>query len=331
MLRHRKNYCRDISATSLREMDESIAKFDKTFHKLVAPVMPSKGKTMKYHKLSHVTNSIRRLGNTREFDAQFYEASNKQQKISYNTTSKKTTNGKYLQEMADHQDIRQAICSTSTFDPDSNVLNRSSAYLKASKSGENAMAANTFIALPTDPIGMATATLRADKFMKSMSDYSEICESVRACFAGESPTVNVRRTAVLNATVTWLSDENELQTIRAAPLFHGSPYYDSVIFKMSQNRATKYGLVKLIFKARDPVSNSLLEKVCIQLYDKAPASVTDVLVKSGCISLKLSSSYEVIPLACLLQRIYVVPDFQRGNPHFHICRWKWNRSPIQDY
>jgi hypothetical protein len=328
MLRHRKNHNKDITAKDLEEMDDSLFMFDKTFHKLIAPVMPSEGKTMKYHKLSHVTSSIRRLGNTREYDAQFYEASNKQQKASYNSTSKKMKGGKYLQEMAGHQEFRQSMANTSTFDPDSVVVHRNSAYLRASKSGENAMAEATWITVPSD-LTTGEVSSKVTMFMTSVQDFAQICNAVRTAFKGNAPLLHIRRTAVLNATVPWLTEDNELQTIRAAPEFHGRPYYDSVVYRQ-KNGSLAYGLVRLIFKARDPSNNTLNELVCIQAYDK-PQGVKDILTKAGCTSLTLTSRYVVVPLACLSQRIYVVPDFQRGAPGYHTCKWKWNRTPIQDY
>ena len=175
MSRHRKNKTKDITAADLAEMDDSLEKFDKAFRRHIAPVMPSKGKTMKYHKLSHVTSSIRRLGSTREFDAQFYEASNKQQKASYNTTSKKMTDGKYLHEMALHQKTTQAMCVTSTFDPDKEVSRRTSAFLTASRTGENAMASKTFIVLPISDTDEVPA--RVKNFMESMGDFDKIREA----------------------------------------------------------------------------------------------------------------------------------------------------------
>jgi hypothetical protein len=329
MSRHRKNKTKDITAADLAEMDDSLEKFDKAFRRHIAPVMPSKGKTMKYHKLSHVTSSIRRLGSTREFDAQFYEASNKQQKASYNTTSKKMTDGKYLHEMALHQKTTQAMCATSTFDPDKEVSRRTSAFLTASRTGENAMASKTFIVLPISDTDEVPA--RVKNFMESMGDFDKIREAVNAHFDCPPSSVHVRRTAVLSACVPWLSDENELQTIRAAPMFHGRPYHDSVMYRTAESAVKRYGTVRLIFMARDIATNANLELVCIRAYAVAPRSQTDVLVKAGCVALTNTSQYAVVPLTCLLQRIYVVPDFQRGVSHFHLCKWKWNRSPIQDY
>jgi hypothetical protein len=333
MLRHRKNVKKDITLHDLQQMDESLVKFDKLFHRLIAPVMPSRSLTMKYHKLSHVTSSIIRLGHTREFDAQFYEASNKQQKASYNTTSKKTSGGKYLQEMATHQTTAHAMTSTTTFDADSEVIHRNSAYLTAARTGRNAMAEKSVVSLPISEIPAAgELTDKAKKFINALGDYNHISNAVRASFAGQPipGQVHVRHTAVVIASVSWLAEENELQTIRAAPDFHGRPYYDTVIYKRDGNRpARRYGMVRLVFKVRHQSSNSLKEMVCIQVYEKT-SGVTDVLVKAGCIPLTLTSLYEVVPLDCILQRIYVVRDYQRGGSNYHTCKWKWSRTPIQD-
>jgi hypothetical protein len=131
--------------------------------------------------------------------------------------------------------------------------------------------------------------------------------------------------------VPWLQNDNELQTVRAAPKFHGKPYYDSVEFRAIGSRSAKsYGFLRLLFKARDPATNTLKALACVREYEKTKGA-TDVLVKAGCKHLTLTSAYVIVPLENLLQRIYVVPDFVRGDGNFHVCKWKWNRSPVQDF
>lgn len=74
MLRHNKRCASKISEADLIKIDEALMKFHHKFSLLIAPLMPSKGDTIKYHKLSHITAQIRRLGLLKHMDGNFFEA-----------------------------------------------------------------------------------------------------------------------------------------------------------------------------------------------------------------------------------------------------------------
>mgnify|MGYP000036989145 CR=1 FL=1 len=70
-------------------IDESIIAFDECFRKTIAPHMPSGGKTIKYHKLSHTTALMERLGNVQHFDSNFYESDHRVIKRVHKRTSQR--------------------------------------------------------------------------------------------------------------------------------------------------------------------------------------------------------------------------------------------------
>lgn len=334
---HRKNRPSNMNVGSLDAIQKALAKFNASFKRHLAPVMPSKGNTLKYHKLSHVTQSIRRLGHPREYSAQFYEASNKQQKTSYNGTNKKKTKGKFLKDMVTHQSIRLAVSTVSSFNVEAEVKRRSSAYLEASKTGENTMASCVVLSLPLMPDGNVPLDVedKVKQYIEDMGDYSEVARAVCAKVSpagADVPIARVRSTAVLSASVPWMDEETELQTVRACPAFHGKPYYDRVVYVPQGTRTRRYGELRLIFKIREHATGGMVDMVCIR--SMSETKHVDLLVRNGCTHLQLTSEYEVVPLRDVSNRIYIVPDFDRmesGVPYFHICRWKWNRRPIQDY
>ena len=74
MLHHNKKCASVISEDDLVKMDKAIMKFHAKFMSTIAGLMPSKGNTIKYHKLSHMVEQIRRLGNLMHTDGNFFEA-----------------------------------------------------------------------------------------------------------------------------------------------------------------------------------------------------------------------------------------------------------------
>jgi hypothetical protein len=328
MKRHGKNNPKEFNASSLREIDSLIKKFHTRFQVVIAPVMGTKSNTLKYHRQSHIVDCIRRLGHLSEYSAQFYEASNMQQKTSYHTTNRKTTDGQYLHAMVEHQRIREAMNSVSTVNTDLTVVkSRNTAYLKASESGLHCIAAKTLYMLPTD--GSAPQSPDALRYIEKIGDWEQIKAAVRDAHNGSTPVVNTRSTACLSAIVPWLADEYELHTIRASPSFHKKPYFDSVVYRKAKGTVDYYGQLRMIFTVKDEVSRMMKSLVCVRLYTSVSRS--DCLTNAGCESLVLSADYKVMALENLRRRVYIVPDFKaldEGNKNaFHTCKWKWNRSP----
>ncbi len=73
-------------------MDTKMLQFHETFQQSFAKLMPSKGNTIKYHRLAHAADTIRRYGCTKHISAQFYEALNKWEKLHYKATSRRNRN-----------------------------------------------------------------------------------------------------------------------------------------------------------------------------------------------------------------------------------------------
>ena len=231
MLRHSKNHPKEFTSATLRGIDSLLRKFHARFQMILAARMPSGSNTVKYHRQAHIVQCIRSLGHLCEYSAQFYEASNMQQKTSYQTTNKKTTGDQYLSSMVAHQRIREAINSVSTVNSTvTSVKSRSTAYLKASDSGSHCIAAKAIHSIPTD--GSAPLSQNAVQYLQSLEDWEYIKAAVILYNNGRTPQLYTRSTACLCAEVPWLKAESELHTIRASPMFHKKPYFDSVVFRL---------------------------------------------------------------------------------------------------
>jgi hypothetical protein len=101
--------------------------------------MKSEGQTIKYHRLSHVNEVRRRLGQLKEYDAQFYESANRLEKALYKRTPGRQLNDQHLDGMVIKQRTHAIAKARNTFDPDAEVRNKKSAYIVAAESGENTL------------------------------------------------------------------------------------------------------------------------------------------------------------------------------------------------
>ncbi|GAX78381.1 hypothetical protein CEUSTIGMA_g5823.t1 [Chlamydomonas eustigma] len=63
----------NITESTLIQIDETLAAFHEKIQSTLASHMPSEGQTIKYHKLSHITTWIKRLGDLKHIAAQFFE------------------------------------------------------------------------------------------------------------------------------------------------------------------------------------------------------------------------------------------------------------------
>lgn len=96
---HRKNSQPYFTEQDLVDLDETLHAFQVKFKATIADHMPSKGKTIKFHKLSHLTSGIRRMGAPRHENAQFMEQKHALVKAFYNGGCKRT------RDDADHRSI----------------------------------------------------------------------------------------------------------------------------------------------------------------------------------------------------------------------------------
>jgi hypothetical protein len=74
--------------------------------------------------------------------------------------------------------------------------------------------------------------------------------------------------------------------------------------------------------------------IFIRYYDTArPDGRDDPLAKHGATRLTWfnhpkgpAHGYDVMSVDCIVRRTYIVPDFMRGDGHFHECITKWDRG-----
>lgn len=87
---HRKNCTPYFTEKDLEDLDDMIEAFQEKFQATIAPLMACKGKTIKMHKLSHITTGIRQMGEPKHENAQFMEQQHALIKAIYNGGYKRT-------------------------------------------------------------------------------------------------------------------------------------------------------------------------------------------------------------------------------------------------
>jgi hypothetical protein len=340
MIRHRKNRPDEITEDDLVEVHASILKFHNSFKSTIATVMKSEGQTIKYHRLSHVVSSIKRLGPIREYNAQFFEASNKDDKTAYRTTSARLTDDEHLAGMVVNQELRRALESRSTFDQDNLVKKRQSAYMKAATSGENALTKKHVCSF-TVGTRINDMSKAGHTFFMDIEDREDIFKAICTHYnctytqgiTPDMPVVRTKATAVLAANVPWLLDATELQTVRATPNFFGKPYFDTVeVERKERGRSSiKYGRLRLIFQARLDENKPWENLVCVRMMQETRNH--DILTSHGCRHFQWAdgaNKYVVYPLKSVSRRVYMPIDY--NNTHveaFHMSTFKWTRTPAE--
>jgi hypothetical protein len=103
MLLHRKGCSLELSTGDLDVIHASILDFSKQFNTTIAPRMPRKRKTIKFHKQAHAVECLQLFGNLSHVHAQFMEARHHQLKVLYSATNKQ--GGTYMQQMVKKQRI----------------------------------------------------------------------------------------------------------------------------------------------------------------------------------------------------------------------------------
>jgi len=73
MLVQRKGCSPKVTEQDLAEIDLALLHFHELFSEHLAPLMPSGGNTIKYHKLSHITDNMRRFGPLKHISTQTFE------------------------------------------------------------------------------------------------------------------------------------------------------------------------------------------------------------------------------------------------------------------
>lgn len=328
-----------ITEADLIDMDVKTLDFHKLFMHMIAPLMPRNGNTIKLHRLSHVTSVIRRLGALYHYDSNFYEGMNKTEKSLYRSTSKKTSNYKYLQEMVQRQCILATVSGKSTFNADAAVEQRQTTYMTAYNSGEHALAATRtvklFLLSSEGHIVLSSMSEAGGRLLMAQPEL----EFLGSCMSLEFPElitpikVDVAKTAVLAASVPWMTDEEAmLQTVRACYDFHGKPWFDCVKFNGPRGGQEEYGQLRLLFRVH--VGGEKKDCAFVRLFTMLARTLAneDVLTRHGCLRLRWAENEEsshvfcVIPLSSIISKEYIVPDFRVGGNYFHVSPFKWGHQ-----
>jgi len=315
-------------------MEQTTMQFLAKFARTIAPRLPRHGNTIKVHRLVHVPEVIMRLGALRQCDAQFFESTNRNEKVLYKTTNGRSRDDMHLGGMVQSLALREVLASTSTFDPNVQVAARATAYLTAAETGEHTLAKRGVL-IPLGEGGRCSK--EASKVKSAMGgDFAIMVRGLSVEFGEQKPaSVFVVSTGVLAAAVPWLGDEeSELHTVRATHDFHRRPYYDSVAFP-GRNNSVRYGQLRVLFTTTPRASTTQVSMALIRCY--AARAESSVLSSYGCTPLKwstvLGQQHTIVPFSSLLYKVYVVPDFHpEATPgQFHLCPFKWNRKPIEGW
>jgi len=73
MLVQRKGCSPSVTELDLCDIDNALRHFHKAFSAHLAPYMKSGGNTIKYHKMSHIPDTIRRFGPLKHISSQSFE------------------------------------------------------------------------------------------------------------------------------------------------------------------------------------------------------------------------------------------------------------------
>jgi hypothetical protein len=343
----RKNATADITESVLDEMKEAVSAFHGVFEATIAKAMKSKGHTIKYHRLSHVTDVIRRMGHLKEYDAQFYESANRYEKTLYKRTPGRQVNEQHLEGMVIRQRTQAMARARSTFDADAAVRHKQSAYITTSQTGEHTLV-STRIVIHTNGHTPNTSAA-ASKWLDQIPDFIQLRYAIAShCGIGfriddvNMPSINVGATAVLAASVPWEEEGTaELQTVRAVPSFHGKPYFDSVEIQIVGRSA--FAQLRMLLSLKNPITCQEEELAFVKMYSRVrlDQNERDMLSEHGCIPLSWArasncvrgtQAYRLLPLQSIIRRVYIVPDFSKPRSNrFHVCAFKWNRKPVENY
>ncbi|KAF5829602.1 hypothetical protein DUNSADRAFT_15856 [Dunaliella salina] len=344
MERHRKDRPAAIDENALIIMDQNLLAFDALFQRVVACRMPSGGDTIKYHKASHFTSMVRRLGAPKHFNAQFFEGDHHRTKIFYNGTSKRRHKEAFIAEMCKRDNTVNLAKDLDDYDVSIPQRTHRSAYLLAAGTGKHVFT------LDGDMIGIGLLDqsysenyFHPGQVRKSqilLQNQPEVPELPKLLgdFLGRRPSpldlIKVHKSAALAGEVPFNVDALVLQVARACSAFHGEPWFDGVCVK--GEGGLWYAQLRLMF------SYDGMDLALVRWYNELPGDEDDILVRYGCKSVTWATRpgranrnlpwYQVISMDTILRREYIVLDFKKmpqadGLEFFHVSAFKWNRMP----
>ena len=122
-----------------------------------------------------------------------------------------------------------------------------------------------------------------------------------------------------------------LQGIHACDNFYRRPWFDCVQVRGAEGCQNHFGQLRLLFRvpALKPSGEHTRMQAALVRWFKRTSAPADVLSSYGCDRVQWEqpgSAYQVIPLACIVRREYVVPDFTRPAQFFYISRFRADRT-----
>ena len=141
----------------------------------------------------------------------------------------------------------------------------------------------------------------------------------------------VKKSGTLCATPDWV-DESEvvLQSIRATHDCLNRPLYDSIRVQTEEGDSW-FAELRLMFEYGGQ------KLVYVRWYDVLQQAPDDILSQYGCVSLKLTELYGVIPMDTIVCKEYILPDFKTRKEHspskvtferYHVSVFKWDRLSV---
>jgi hypothetical protein len=344
-LRHRKGTSPDMTDADLPEITSSLALFAVAYKSSLAKVKYVGGEpnTQKFHKMAHATDVILRLGQLRHLSSNHFEHAHVVSKHAYAVTSKrhKTCHAEMV-KVQRASAIAHARLKT--------VPQRANAtaYLRASVSGEHELQSSGSRAswrvwqdlAATTPASTDTwPELAAKRLLALQPDLAHLPAALLDYYTTDQrpqpnapPEIKVVSAACLAAHVPWLDRNTALQPVRASPSFCGGPWYSNVSV-VGQDGETWYAQLRLIFTAGN------VGLAFVRWYEEPLHRQPDVLTKHKCVPLvwakpipipgrpQAQEWYQIIAVATIVARQYIVPNFAEGPGHFYVSPFKWDRQP----
>lgn len=132
---------------------------------------------------------------------------------------------------------------------------------------------------------------------------------------------------------SWGFTGSLVQNLRATPSHFGSEWFDCVSYLYGRRQQVRYAQVRAIFSmtsAGEGGATQQHQAVLLRKFAKARLAGDILEEQFGCTRVRwepASSLYAVCPIAAIIKREYIVPDWSSGGQpsSFHVSAFKWDR------
>lgn len=305
--------------------------------------MKSEGNTIKLHMfLRHFTDSIYRLGHPRHYHASPYEARHVMTKaLARAGNFKLDGEGQLISHMVEVQrrnEVAKILDDELQGQTETEKKQYNTAHKQASTHGVDMLFGDV------QKVAYLSLETKGNKYTKALP------EALRKYSSRHDvdPYIHIYKSAIVRAVPDGEANFSILQTIRACNSFHRRPCYDSVQYLKSNSNAPQYGVLRCLFtvsiqgeqKPDDMTSEEYREysgKTKLALVQRLTkqADQRGMLAAMGNTALQWPGSratgsyvpeYEVVPLCDIVKRIYLVPNFAKGENRFYHNVLKWDRT-----